>query len=198
MRLPLDDRRSELDRLRLAAPLLRSEPLPGTPEQIVRAVRRLKLEGVVAKRRDSIYQPGKRTPSWVKVRFVNRQEFVVGGYKPAGANFDSILVGYYERDALRFAGKVRAGFTPPVRADLFGRLGPLTSSRCPFANLPTSATSHWGEGLTEAEMRKLRWVRPALVVEVAFTEWTRGANLRHAAFVGVRDDKMAREVRRET
>jgi bifunctional non-homologous end joining protein LigD len=109
-------------------------------------------------------------------------------------------VGYFERGRLFYAGKVRAGLTPKVRADLFRRIRPLEATRCPFVNLPNSQakTSHWGEGVTEEDMKTLRWVRPELVVEVSFVEWTRDGNLRHAAFVGLREDKAARAVRRET
>jgi bifunctional non-homologous end joining protein LigD len=110
---------------------------------------------------------------------------------------DSLLVGYYEGRALKCAGKVRAGFTPHTRAEVFAALAPLAAASCPFANLPSTKTSHWGEGVTAEEMTKLRWVKPSLVVEVTFTEWTRDGNLRHAAFVGVRRDKPARSVRRE-
>lgn len=196
-RRPLEERRRELRRLGLKPPLFLSEPLPGSPREITQAVRRLKLEGIVAKRRDSVYQSGKRSPAWVKVRFVNRQEFVVGGLKPGGANFDSLLVGYYDAGRLLFAGKVRSGFTPLQRAKLFERLRPLASPRCPFVNLPTGKAGRWGEGITLEEMQALRWVRPRAVVEVAFTEWTRDGNLRHAAFAGMRDDKAAGEVRRD-
>src|SRR5262249_22191463 len=95
------------------------------------------------------------------------------------------------------AGKVRAGFTPQSRAQLFARLQPLLVKRCPFANLPSAAAGHWGQGIDAEEMRELRWVKPAVVVEVAFTGWTRDGSLRHAAFAGVRDDKAAADVRRE-
>jgi len=95
------------------------------------------------------------------------------------------------------AGKVRSGFTPRARAIVFGRLEPLQGRQCPFANLPTGGSGHWGEGITAEEMRVLRWVRPKLVVEVSFAEWTRDGSLRHAAFVALRDDKPAKEVVRE-
>ena len=98
---------------------MRSEPLPGTPLQIEAAVRKLKLEGVVAKRRDSQYEPGKRGRAWVKVKFNRRQEFVIGGFKPNATNFESLLVGYYQGAKLHFASKVRAGLTAHVRAELF-------------------------------------------------------------------------------
>jgi bifunctional non-homologous end joining protein LigD len=200
MRRPLDERRKTLARIVEGSTVLLSEPLPGTPTEIEKAVRQLGLEGLVAKRRDSLYEPGKRSDAWVKVRFSKRQEFVVGGFKPGDVNFDSVLVGYYDARKLCYAGKVRAGFTPHTRAALFERLKPLRIPQCPFVNLPNSAgkTSHWGEGITAEEMTELRWVKPKVVVEVAFTEWTRDGNLRHAAFVGSRDDKPATGVVRET
>jgi len=197
LRTPLDDRRAPLGQLVGEAPLLRSATLPGAAADITRAVRQLGLEGVVAKRRRSLYEPGRRSDAWIKVRFARHQELVVGGYKPSPNGFDSIVVGYYDGRRLLSAGKVRCGFSPRNRAELFERLKPLASARCPFANLPTSTRSHWGEGITAGEMSQLVWLRPTVVVEVAFTEWTRDGSLRHAAFIGVRDDKPPRDVRRE-
>jgi bifunctional non-homologous end joining protein LigD len=195
---PLDERREALAHIGLTStPLLFSEPLPGAVSDIEAAVRHLRLEGVVAKRHDSRYEPGKRTDAWVKVKFSPRQEFVVGGFKPNDADFDSLLVGYFDDGRLRFAGKVRAGFTPHLRRTVFERIGPLRTRRCPFMNLPRGKTSHWGEGITADEMGTLQWVKPTQVVEVSFTEFTRDGHLRHAAFVGVRTDKSARDVRRE-
>jgi bifunctional non-homologous end joining protein LigD len=195
---PLDARRKQLAAAAAGTSILLSEPLPGTPVQIERAVRELGLEGVVAKRRSSRYEPGRRSDKWLKVKFSRRQEFVVGGYKPANAGFDSVLVGYYEGRRLYYAGKVRAGFTAHSRGELMRRLAPLGRRSCPFVNLPSTKASHWGEGVTPEDMAALTWVTPSVVVEVAFTEWTRDDNLRHAAYVGVRDDKPARDVRRET
>jgi bifunctional non-homologous end joining protein LigD len=195
---PLDERRDALRRIVGDSGVLLSEPLPGSPAQIEAAVRRLQLEGVVAKRRRSVYEPGRRSDAWVKVRFARHQEFVVGGYKPNASTFDSLLVGYYDRRSLMCAGKVRNGFTPHLRAEVFDRIAPLRTAACPFANLPTSRTSHWGEGITAEEMTALRWVKPVVVAEVSFVEWTRDGSLRHAAFLGIRDDKPARAVRRET
>jgi bifunctional non-homologous end joining protein LigD len=173
MKRPLDERRSELASVDLTAPLLLSEPLPGSVSEIEAAVRRLQLEGVVAKRLDSRYEAGKRSDAWVKVKFSARQEFVVGGFKPSDTDFDSLLVGYYDDGKLRFAGKVRAGFTPHLRRTVFERIAPLRTGRCPFINLPSGKTSHWGEGVTADEMETLQWVRPMQVVEASFTEWTR-------------------------
>jgi bifunctional non-homologous end joining protein LigD len=195
-RAPLDERRKALRTIVAGSGVLLSDALPGTPPQIADAVRRLGLEGVVAKRRRSAYSPGRRSDAWIKVRFARHQELVIGGFKPGGKSFDSLLVGYYDGTKLMCAGKVRSGLTPQLRADLFDRLRPLVVRRCPFANLPSSTTSHWGEGITEDEMKNLRWVRPHLVAEVSFVEWTRDGSLRHASFIGLRDDKPAGDVGR--
>ena len=197
-REPLDSRRKQLAAAVRGTSILLSEPLPGTPAQIERAVRELGLEGVVAKRRSSRYEAGRRSDKWLKVKFSRRQEFVVGGYKPANNGFDSVLVGYYEGRRLYYAGKVRAGFTAHSRRELMEGLTPLGRRSCPFVNLPSMKSSHWGEGVRPEDMAALAWVTPSLVVEIAFTEWTRDNNLRHAAYVGLREDKPARDVRRET
>jgi hypothetical protein len=143
------------------------------------------------------YTAGTRSGAWIKVRFAKHQEFVIGGFKPNATSFDSLLVGYYDGAKLRCAGKVRSGFTPHLRADVFRELEPLQVTRCPFANLPSSKSSHWGEGITSEEMKALRWVKPMRVAEISFAEWTRDGSLRHAAFHGLRDDKRARDVVKE-
>ena len=198
MREPLEDRRAALSEVVAGSGILLSEPLPGSPARIEAAVRGLGLEGVVAKRRRSAYTPGRRSGAWIKVRFSRRQEFVIGGYKPNAGTLESLVVGYYDGTGLLCAGKVRNGLTPHIRTDLFARLQPFVTPRCPFSNLPSSTSSHWGEGITDDEMKALRWVKPRLVAEVSFVEWTRDGNLRHAAFVALREDKAARDVRRET
>jgi bifunctional non-homologous end joining protein LigD len=193
---PLDERRAALRRVIAGSGVLLSDALPGTPDQIADAVRGLGLEGIVAKRRRSSYAAGRRSDAWVKVRFAKHQELVVGGYKPNATNFDSLLVGYYEGKKLICAGKVRSGFTPHLRAQVFERIGRLQIAKCPFANLPSTRTGHWGEGITSEEMKALRWVKPLQVAEVSFAEWTRDGSLRHAAFMALRDDKPARDVTR--
>jgi bifunctional non-homologous end joining protein LigD len=194
---PLKERRRALDRLDFGGPILLSAPLPGTPEQIERAIRDAGLEGVVAKRLGSPYLSGIRSRDWVKVRFSKRQEFVIGGYKPRGNTFDSVLVGYYDGRRFIYAGKVRAGFTPGTRADVWRRIATIEIALCPFVNLPNSTgKSHWGEGISAEDMQALAWVNPCVIVEVTFTEWTAGNNLRHASFVALRDDKAARDVGR--
>jgi ATP-dependent DNA ligase len=102
------------------------------------------------------------------------------------------VVGYYEGRKLMFASKVRAGLTPHRRAELFPQLKAIEQAKCPFANLPSSKTGHWGEGITAEDMTALRWVKPTIVVEVSFVEWTRDGLLRHPEFIGVRNDKSPR------
>ena len=197
-RWPLERRRAELATLVRDTSVLLSEALPGTPAQIEAAVRGLRLEGVVAKRANSIYEAGRRSPSWIKVRFNRRQEFVIGGYKPNPVNFESVLVGCYTNRSLQFASKVRAGFRAHTRGDVFSLIRNQVVARCPFANLPNSgASSHWGEGITAEDMTRLVWVKPTVVIEVEFVEWTRDGLLRHPSFVGIRDDIPAPKVRRE-
>jgi len=197
-REPLAVRRAALAEITLSPPLLRSDPLPGTPAQIEEAVRALGLEGLVAKRVDSRYEPGRRSRAWIKVKFQQRQEFVVGGFTEDDGRVDSLVVGYYDGRDLWSAGKVRAGMTPPLRRQLFNLLAPLRQKRCPFVNLPETGSSHWGEGITAEDMATITWLKPKTVVQVGFTEWTRDGHLRHASFLGIRDDVSPGNVRRET
>ena len=193
----LTSRRAALRRLLAGSDVEFSDELPGTPDEVIHAVGEVGLEGIVAKRRDSRYEPGKRSGAWQKFKVKHRQEFVVGGYKPEKSTFQSLVVGYHENGKLRFGGRVRSGFTSAQRGAIFELLRPLTIDKCPFADLPSGKTGHWGEGVTEEDMKKLKWVQPSLVAEVAFTEWTREGHLRHSTFVGLRNDKRARDVVRE-
>jgi bifunctional non-homologous end joining protein LigD len=165
---------------------------------VIDAVQSLGLEGVIAKRRTSRYTPGERSAAWIKLKLDRQQEFVVGGYRPGPNGVDALLVGYNEGKDLRFAGKVRAGFTPHVRREVHERLRTLHTSRCPFVDLPNSKSSHWGGGVTAEQMREMQWVKPVPVAQIRFVEWTADGHLRHAAFLGLRSDKTARAVRRET
>jgi bifunctional non-homologous end joining protein LigD len=194
---PLESRKTELKRVIENSGVLYSAELDGAPEAIVESIKAAGLEGVIAKRRDSIYQPRGRTTAWLKLRLGFAQEFVIGGYNPNADAFQSLLVGYYERGKLMFGGKVRQGFNPASRKALMKQLAPLEVARCPFANLPSSKKSHFGEGVTADDMKKLKWLKPKLVAQVRFSEWTNYGLLRHATFLGLRDDKDAEEVRRE-
>jgi bifunctional non-homologous end joining protein LigD len=194
---PLDERRRKLAEVVKGSGILLSEPLRGTPQQIIDAVSGVGLEGIVAKRADSRYESGERSGAWVKLKLEKQQEFVIGGYRPGPVGVDALLVGYYEGRALRFAGKVRAGLTPHLRREVHERLVPLHATKCPFADLPNSKTSHWGGGVSAEQMAEMQWLKPALVGQIRFVEWTNDGHLRHAAFLGLRTDKPARAVRRE-
>jgi bifunctional non-homologous end joining protein LigD len=196
--LPLDERRRPLPDVVADSGVLLSAELPGDAARVTDAVRRLGLEGVIAKRRDSRYAAGQRGGAWVKLKLEMQQELVAGGYRPGPHGVDALLVGYYEGRRLRFAGKVRAGFTPHVRRDVVEVLRPLHADACPFADLPTRGPSRWGGGVTAEQMREMQWLKPKAVAQIRFVEWTADGHLRHAAFLGLRPDKKAADVRRET
>jgi bifunctional non-homologous end joining protein LigD len=197
-RVRLEERRKRLPGVVKGSGILLSQPLRGTPEQLIKAVSQLGLEGIVAKRKDSRYDAGQRSGAWVKLKLDKQQEFVVGGFRPGSHGVDALLVGYYQGRDLRFAGKVRAGLTPHLRQDLSAALAPLHNGRCPFMDLPNSKASHWGGGVTAGQMEEMQWVTPTLVAQIRFVEWTNDGHLRHAAFLGLREDKKSTDVRRET
>ena len=108
-----------------------------------------------------------------------------------------LLVGFFEHGKLMFAGKVHQGLNPANRRLLLKALQPLQIAKCPFTNLPTSKTGHWGEGVTAEEMRDYVWLKPMAVAQIKFAEWTQGGVLRHAEFVSLREDKKPQDVVRE-
>ena len=164
------------------------------PAELIRAAKRLGFEGIIAKRRDSLYEPGKRSGAWVKYKINQGQEFVIGGYTP-GHPFDAVIVGYYRDGQLIYAAKVRNGFVPRIRREVAKRLKALETEVCPFANLPEKKRTAWA--LTKEEMKKCVWIRPELVAQIEFTEWTPDGHLRLATFTGLREDKTSQEVVRE-
>jgi bifunctional non-homologous end joining protein LigD len=147
------------------------------------------LEGIVSKRRDAAYVPG-RSKTWLKIKCTQRQELVIGGYtEPSGkrAHLGALLVGYYDDGKLAYAGKVGTGFTAKTLAELAKLLAPLARATSPFSPAPPRALT--GKGT--------HWVEPELVAEIAFTEWTADGHLRHPSFQGLRGDKPAHSVVRE-
>ena len=184
--LALDERRALLSALPLQSPIRRVPPLDD-PKPWERACRE-GWEGVVAKRRDSTYEH-RRSPHWLKMKCEASQELVVGGFTdPQGARvgLGALLVGFYERDDFVFAGKVGTGFDTKLLLDLRGRLDRLEIPKSPFTKA-IGLPRLWAH-----------WVRPELVVHVAFIEWTVHGKLRHPRLLGVRFDKAARDVVRET
>ncbi len=197
----LDVRRALLEEYvlpKLADPIRYSPELRGRMADLVQSVKAQGLEGLVAKRRNSVYEPGGRSGAWRKMRINQGQEFVIGGYTVGGSTFDALVYGYYEGEKLIYAARTRNGFTPKLREELMRRFRGLETRDCPFDNLPEAKSGRWGAGLTAAKMADCRWLKPALVGQFEFTEWTPENHLRHSRFVGLREDKPPTEVKRET
>jgi len=196
----LEGRREHLERTvlpTLGEPVRYAGELQAPLHELIHSVKAQGLEGLVAKRRDSRYEPGQRSGAWMKMRVNRGQEFVIGGYTLGTKTFDALVIGYYDGDELIYASRTRNGFTPAIRQRLYKLFKPLEISTCPFANLPEAKSGRWGEGLTKAKMADCRWLKPILVGQFEFVEWTPDNHLRHTRFVGLRDDKPANEVRRE-
>jgi bifunctional non-homologous end joining protein LigD len=172
----------------LADPVREAPRFYAALADLIAAVRAQGLEGLVAKRLDSSYEPGARSGAWRKMRLNKAQEFVIGGYTRGGRTFDALVLGRYDGERLVYVTRTRVGFTPASRERLMAKLRPLEIPACPFGNLPEARSGRWGEGLTAEKMKDCVWVRPELVAEVEFVEWTPEEKLRHARFVSVKDD----------
>jgi DNA ligase D-like protein (predicted ligase) len=181
----------------LAEPVRYTGELNAGLRDLIHSVKTQGLEGLVAKRRSSKYEPGVRSGAWMKMRVNRAQEFVIAGYTLGTKTFDAVIIGYYDADRLIYAARTRNGFTPATRNQLFKKFARLENSECPFANLPEARSGRWGQGLTRAKMAECRWLKPILVGEFEFVEWTPGNHLRHSRFVALREDKPAKDVRRE-
>jgi len=200
--LPLERRKDLLSSLcEGAADSIRfSGEIGGDPVALLREVKRLGLEGVIGKQRGSVYEPDRRSGAWIKLKCVNEQEFVIGGFTPprgARKHFGAVLVGYYEKKRLLFVGKVGTGFNTKLLASLHNKLKAEKRNDCPFADLPSKQGGQWVQGITPTMMRQIEWVNPVLVCQVKFSEWTRDGKLRQPVFLGLREDKKPAEVVRE-
>lgn len=200
---PIEQRRAALAKLlrKPHAPLQLSPDFGSDPARLLAEAKRLGLEGVVLKRAGSHYEPGRRSGAWIKIKHLNEQEFVIGGFTPPKASrrhFGAILVGYREKDRWLYAGKVGTGFDADRLRELHARFIRLQTERCPFANLPLDRRSRFGGGMTSAAMRGTTWLEPKLVAQIKFAEWTSGGLLRQPVFLGLRTDKSAKSVRRES
>ncbi|HTG45163.1 MAG TPA: non-homologous end-joining DNA ligase [Verrucomicrobiae bacterium] len=200
--LPLLKRKALLEKLLEGAadPIRYSAHLKGDPKVLLAEVQKNRIEGLIAKRTESPYEPDRRSGSWVKIKTALEQEFVIGGYtQPRGSRgfFGSILLGYYQDGELLFASKAGTGFDHKTLRDLYKKFQKFRTEAVPFINVPASRKSKWGEGLGTAEMKRCTWLRPELLCQVRFTEWTSDGGLRHPVFLGLRDDKSAVDVVRE-
>jgi bifunctional non-homologous end joining protein LigD len=200
-KLPLSERKAMAQKLteNLAPAIRFSGNITAESARLLKEMQSRGLEGLIAKKKDSRYEPGRRSGAWVKFKWTNEQEFVIGGYtRPKGArsHFGAILVGYYQNKRLLFAGKIGTGFNEATLRMLYEKFQQLASPDCPFANLPEKFTGS-SSGLSAAEMRRCQWLRPELVCQARFAEWTRDHHLRQPAYLGLREDKDPREVVRE-
>jgi DNA ligase D-like protein (predicted ligase) len=181
----------------LDEPIRESSELVASLPDLIESVKAHGLEGLVAKRRDSPYEPGLRHGAWQKMRVNRGQEFVIAGYTLGPKSFDAIIFGYYDGENLVYAGRTRSGFTPSSRSQLFKRFQGLAVEICPFVNLPEATDGRWGEGLTAERMKECRWLKPLLVGRFEFVEWTPDNHLRHSRFMMLREDVRPRDVKRE-
>ena len=198
---PLTARRELLERKvlpTLADPVRYAGILEASLRDLIHAVKTQGFEGLVAKRCNSRYESGLRSGAWMKMRINRGQEFVIGGYTIGTRTFDALVIGYYEDGRLMYASRTRNGFTPALRQQLFKKFRGLEIAECPFVNLPEARSGRWGQGLTKEKMADCRWLKPVLVGQFEFVEWTADNHLRHTKFIAVRDDKRANEVTRES
>jgi bifunctional non-homologous end joining protein LigD len=200
--LPLEARKNVLKKLCAEAddPIRYSGAIGGDAERLLEEVKRRGLEGIIGKQRNSVYEPGRRSGAWIKLKCVNEQEFVIGGYTPpqgARKHFGAILVGYYENKKLVFAAKVGTGFTTKSLSMFHKKFRAEERSDCPFVDLPSKQNGPRVQGITPSMMRKMHWVNPVFVCEIKFAEWTRDGKLRAPVFLGLREDKRPGDVVRE-
>jgi len=200
--LQLEARKKFLEELCAGAgdPIRYSGVIGGDAKRLLEEVERRGLEGLIGKQRNSVYEPDRRSGAWIKLKCVNEQEFVIGGYTPpqgARKHFGAILVGYYDNNKLVFAGKVGTGFTAKSLSILRKKLQKEARNDCPFVDLPSKQNGQWVQGITPSMMKKMHWVNPKFIAQIKFAEWTRDKKLRAPVFLGLRDDKRPTEVVRE-
>jgi bifunctional non-homologous end joining protein LigD len=162
--------------------------LRGSAATVLAKVEEFGFEGVVAKRLDSIYQPGEEPGTWQKHKTQQSADFIVGGYIPDGKSVEQLLVGRWAGKRLMFVESVKNGFVPLTRRQTFAALQRFKAAECPFANLPEKKGAH---RMDREKMATVQWCKPASVAEIGFNEMTAGGHLRHARFLRLRDDARA-------
>jgi bifunctional non-homologous end joining protein LigD len=186
LRVPLKERRALLDDVvsDRHGVLMRSRRLPRDGERALTTARERGWEGIIAKDDRSVYEPGKRSRAWLKIKVRKESEFVIGGFTPpegSRAEFGSLILGMFDGAALRYVGRVGTGFTGELLRSLAAKMRPLITSRSPFDPPP--------------KIKDATWVRPKLVAQIAFAEWTADGKLRQPAFLGLRTDKRPEDVK---
>lgn len=197
--LPLTERREWLQSIVPTSEILRiSENYEASGTEFFEAAKKMELEGIIAKKKDSVYTAGVRTREWLKIKTASRQEVVIGGYTlNEGSNkpFSSLLVGVFEKDKLQYTGKIGTGFSQPQQKELLQRFKPLIRKTSPFAVTPDiNKPSRFRPDPPKA---KAIWLKPELLCEVSFREMTNDGVMRHPSFEGMREDKDAKEVVKE-
>src|SRR5712672_2977610 len=183
--MPLLERRNLLESLPMNPPIKLLEYFQISASKILQLVRQNGLEGVVAKRIDRPYEPGRRSGAWVKHRIAQEQDFLIGGYMPGTQGIDSLIIGEYHGKESMYVSRVRAGLVPASRRKLFHKLQAYIIKTCPFINLPEVGRPRWGESLTAEKLKKCVWVKPKLTARIEFLERTEGGRLRHSRFVRI-------------
>ena len=197
---PVEERKAKLAALlkRPPADIRYSASFTQNIDELLSRVRELSLEGLIGKRAGSKYD-SKRSGAWIKIKLYQQDSFVIGGYtQPAGErkHMGALLVGVNENGRLKFAGRVGTGFSEKLLKVLSLELNKIAVKSCPFFNLPATGRG-LDPGLTVAEMKRCVWVKPVMVCQIKFTEWTRDERLRQPVFLGIREDKNPKEVVRE-
>ncbi len=200
--LPLEARKNVLEKLCASSsdPIRYSGAIGNDPKRLLEEVKRRGLEGIIGKQPHSVYEAGRRSGAWIKLKCISEQEFVIGGYTPpqgARKHFGAILVGYYKNKKLVFAGKVGTGFTSKSLAAFHKKFQAQERNDCPFVDLPSKQNGQWVQGITPSMMKKMHWINPKFVTEIKFAEWTRDGKLRAPVFLGLREDKKPTDVVRE-
>ncbi|HYF66921.1 MAG TPA: DNA ligase D [Ohtaekwangia sp.] len=199
MNVPLQERKALLKSILPAEGILRmSESFEASGEEVYAQAEKMHLEGIVAKKADSIYKPAIRSKDWLKIKTQKQQEAVIAGYtrnENTRKKFSALLMGVYENDALVFIGPVGTGFDTSMQTEILKKLKPLESKRCPFAEVPDyNKPSRFRPNPPKAEVV---WVKPKIVAEVTYRAMTSDGAMRHPSFKGLREDKDPRDVVRE-
>ena len=192
LHLPLKKRRARLEAAFPAWPssVQLSPVLTGALKKISERIQQYEFEGIVAKQNDSIYRPGEAPGTWVKKKLQRSEDFIVGGFIPGAHGVDQLVVGVRKGRELHFVDSVKNGFVPTTRRKVQDAIEKLVTAQCPFVNLPEKKRPH---AMDREKMRTVKWVKPKVIAEIAFNEWTPSAHLRHSKFLRLREPRDLRK-----
>jgi bifunctional non-homologous end joining protein LigD len=192
MELPLSRRRARLEAAfpKWPSSVQLSPVLSGPLKEISARIREYEFEGIVAKRSDSIYRPGESPGTWLKQKLQRSEDFIVGGFIPGAHGVDQLVVGVRKEGRLHFVDSVKNGFVPTTRRKVREAIEKLVVPECPFENLPEKKRPH---AMDREKMRTVKWVKPKVIAEIAFNEWTPSGHLRHSKFLRLREPRDLRK-----